>query len=174
MEMLASLLLILLKYNGNMWLLLVSHEDLTLSFKLYCHYVPPVFVCQYNIKNYDNFYLLVMLTNQEVLFFCVLQMTSFHWAPLSICTHELKNRIIAVHIFSGLLSVSHAPALLSGIFIPTLQSTNRLWLAAAGTARSHTRIRAGLHENCATNRNRPAAFSCTLELAGWGSGTARG
>lgn len=45
--------------------------------------------------------------------------------------------------YFGPLPMSHAPALLSGIFIPVLQSTNRLWLAAAGTARLHTRIRAG-------------------------------
>lgn len=58
-------------------------------------------------------------------------------------------------ILSGTLLRSHAPALLSGIFIPILQRTNRLWLAAAaGAAGLHTGIRAGHHEKCGANRNR--------------------
>lgn len=74
-------------------------------------------------------------------------------------TQVQRDSIIPVDILSGSSLVSHAPARLSGFFIPILQSTNRLWLATAGTARLRTRIRARLHENCATNRNRPAAFS---------------
>lgn len=93
---------------------------------------------------------------------------------LCTCAHRVKrDSIMMVDILSGKLLVSHAPALLSGIFIPILHSTNRSWLAAAGTARLHTRIRVGLHENCATNGNRPAALGCTPEVAGWGSDTAR-
>lgn len=80
---------------------------------------------------------------------------------LSYClyAHTEQSRTASwVDILSGTLRLSHAPALLSGIFIPILQSTNRLWLAAAGAAGLHTRIRAGHHENCAANRNRTSCI----------------
>lgn len=78
---------------------------------------------------------------------------------LPICAHTEQSRTASsVDILSGTLLLSHAPALLSGIFIPILQSTNRLWLAAAGAAGLHTRIRAGHHENCAANRNRTSCI----------------
>lgn len=71
----------------------------------------------------------VMLTNQEVLCICV---RVFQQPSIStivyIHTQAKKGSIITVDFFffSGPLLVSHAPALLSGIFIPILQSTNRL------------------------------------------------
>lgn len=65
----------------------------------------------------------------------------------------------AVDTLSGTLLWSHAPALLSGIFIPILQRTNRLWLAAAARAAGlHTGIRAGHHEKCGANRNRTSCI----------------
>lgn len=68
-------------------------------------------------------------------------------------------RTAAVDILSGTLLRSHAPALLSGIFIPILQRTNRLWLAAAARASGlHTGIRGGHHEKCGANRNRTSCI----------------
>lgn len=105
----------------------------------------------------------------DVLYVCSFQFTSFQLMLLFVYTQEKNVSTIITDIFSSVISI----ALLSGILIPTFQSTNSMWLAAARSDRLHIRIKAELHENCGTNRNRPSALSCTQKVAGWGSCTGR-
>lgn len=118
-----------------------------------------------------------ILFNQEFLQFyrrCLvcLQFSIYKFsinAIVCVPTQEKNVSTIITDIFSSVISI----ALLSGILIPTFQSTNSMWLAAARSDRLHIRIKAELHENCGTNRNRPSALSCTQKVAGWGSCTGR-
>lgn len=147
--------LLAVKYNRNLWPLLGLQEYHTL-FPKNLQFLPASAMLKrisVNFRFSGSTYQL-----GDLAWPCVdLQYDNFVILP--ICTHTEQSRTASwVDILSGTLRLSHAPALLSGIFIPILQSTNRLWLAAAGAAGLHTRIRAGHHENCAANRNRTSCI----------------